>query len=107
QELARIPSHVVRTEQPWAQTVVNGVRLSDEERPRTRVMLVDSRGLVIADSTQRGILRDKFEIQGSGRIGNYVDGSGHFVGWALTPGYETYTGLGWRGVLVQKPSGQR
>ena len=90
-----------------AQTVVDGVRLSDEERPRTRVMLIDSRGLVIADSAKKGILREKYKIQGSGKVGNYVDSSGNFVGWALTPGYETYSGLGWRGVLVQKPAGMR
>ena len=28
---------------------------------------------------------------------------GTMVGWALTPGYETYAGLGWYGVIVQRP----
>jgi hypothetical protein len=34
-------------------------------------------------------------------MGSYADGE-VTVGYALTPGYETYTGLGWYGCLVQR-----
>ena len=36
-----------------------------------------------------------------GERGYYVDGLGNTVGYALTPGYETYEGLGWYGVILQ------
>lgn len=36
--------------------------------------------------------------------GSYAEDGGDLVGYALTPGYETYRGLGWYGVIVQKPS---
>lgn len=35
-------------------------------------------------------------------MGNYADKGGCVVGFALTPGYETYKGLGWYGVVEQK-----
>jgi hypothetical protein len=35
-------------------------------------------------------------------MGNYADNHGSVVGFALTPGYETYKGLGWYGVVEQK-----
>jgi hypothetical protein len=34
-------------------------------------------------------------------MGSYADGD-VTVGYALTPGYETYAGLGWYGCLVQR-----
>jgi hypothetical protein len=36
-------------------------------------------------------------------MGYYTDSDGHTVGYSLTPGYETYEGLGWYGVIEQKP----
>ena len=33
-------------------------------------------------------------------MGSYADGD-RTIGYALTPGYETYAGLGWYGCLVQ------
>jgi hypothetical protein len=36
--------------------------------------------------------------------GYYSDSTGSQIGYALTPGYETYQGLGWYGVLIQKPA---
>ena len=34
-------------------------------------------------------------------MGTYEDKNGNIVGFALTPGYETYQGLGWYGALFQ------
>jgi hypothetical protein len=89
--------------QPQADAVVKGVRLSEEEQGRTRCLLVDARHRVIAASDARGVLTESFPlaISGSSRDGHYVDSQGAMVGFALTPGYETYRGLGWYGVIVQ------
>ncbi len=37
------------------------------------------------------------------KAGFYTLTSGTKIGFSLTPGYETYKGLGWYGVIVQKP----
>jgi len=43
---------------PQAEAVVKGVRLSQDEKTRTRVMLIDARNRVIAASDQRGVLEE-------------------------------------------------
>jgi len=49
------------------------------------------------------VLDEIFPLQTEGKtIGHSMDASGTVVGFALTPGYETYRGLGWYGVLVQR-----
>ena len=66
-----------------------------------RVMLLDSSFRVIASSDGRGILEERYPLKlaGSGS-GSYRDPSGALVGFHLTPGYETYRGLGWYGVIA-------
>lgn len=90
---------------PQAESVVNGVRLNENERSRTRCLLVDGQHRVIAASDGRGILTENLglSIKAHARDGHYVDGKGAMIGFALTPGYETYRGLGWYGVMVQLP----
>jgi hypothetical protein len=84
-----------------SEAVVKGVRLTEEERAVTRCLLVDARHRVIAASDGQGLF-EPYSIQtDSGSMGSYVDSSGNLVGFALTPGYETYAGLGWYGVVVQ------
>jgi hypothetical protein len=88
---------------PQAQTVVDGVRLTTEERARTRVMLLDAAHRVLAASDHRGVLSEVFPLQPGARSrGSYQDGAGNAVSFALTPGYETYRGLGWYGCIVTK-----
>jgi hypothetical protein len=89
--------------QAQATGVVGGVRLSDEERSRTRCLLLDARHRVIAASDGQGVLTEifPFAANGGARDGHYLDADGAMVGFALTPGYETYRGLGWYGVIVQ------
>lgn len=90
--------------QPQAQAVVDGVRLNDEERRRSRCLLVDSNFRVIASSDGQGVLREVIQLQDTSEpIGYYTDAENKVVGYALTPGYETYAGLGWRGVIIQDP----
>jgi len=90
--------------EPQASAVVQGVRLSDEERPRTRCLLLDAGGRVLAASDGRGILTETVSLPADGRpMGHRQDADGTLTAWALTPGYETYEGLGWSGVLIHSP----
>jgi len=89
--------------EPQAQTIVDSIRLSPEERAHTRAMLIDSRGTIIAASDQQGILSEAITLRAEGRdIGSYEDNDKTVTGFALTPGYETYRGLGWYGVITQR-----
>lgn len=88
--------------QPQAQAVLDGVRLSDEERVRSRILLLDQNHRILAASDGVGVLDTTFQLKiDQGAMGSYSEG-GKTVGYARTPGYETYAGLGWYGCLVQK-----
>jgi hypothetical protein len=90
---------------PQAETVVKGARLSQEEWGRTRCMIVDSSFRVIAASDGKGILEERVRLQTEGKSsGSYRTGDGTIVSFAATPGYETYRGLGWYGVICQRPA---
>ncbi|MEQ9331314.1 methyl-accepting chemotaxis protein [Thalassobaculum sp.] len=87
---------------PQADAIVRGVRLSEAERARTRVMLVDARNRVIAGTGTGLAAGETFDLKTDGRAsGTYRLAGGGTVGFHRTPGYETYAGLGWYGVLVQ------
>lgn len=89
---------------PQAGAVVKGVRLREEEWTRTRCMIVDSAFRVIAASDGQDLLTERFRLQVDGRqTGSYQAGDGTIVSFAATPGYETYHGLGWHGLICQKP----
>jgi hypothetical protein len=90
--------------EPQARAVVEGVRLAPEERDRSRVLLLDAAHRVIAASDGRGLLEERFPLQPNGAMGSYEDGE-TVVGYALTPGYETYRGLGWYACIVQRLTG--
>jgi hypothetical protein len=83
--------------------VVHSIRLKEAEKEITRALLIDHNYRVIAASDGAGILKETLPLETEGKTaGNYVDKNGCYVGFALTPGYETYEGLGWYGVLIQK-----
>lgn len=85
--------------EPQASTVVTGVGLTDEERSLARVMVLDAQHRVIASSDGKGLLREAYPLRRAGQTaGYYIDGD-KTIGFALTPGYETYKGLGWYGVV--------
>jgi Methyl-accepting chemotaxis protein (MCP) signalling domain len=87
---------------PQVSAVVNGVRLSDEDRKRTRCMIVDSAFRVIASSDAKDILNEQFRLVTEGKTsGFYRVSDGRTVSFAATPGYESYRGLGWYGVVIQ------
>jgi len=89
--------------EPQARAIVEGVRVSDAERDTTRVMLIDADNPVIASSDGSGILSKRLSLQTSdGRSGHYRDSDGTTIAFHATPGYETYAGLGWYGVIAQR-----
>jgi hypothetical protein len=84
--------------------VVQGVRLTDDERARTRALILDSKHRVIASSDGKGVLSETVRLRPSSTPSfYYTDDQGRLVAAALTPGYETYKGLGWFGCIVQEP----
>ena len=90
---------------PQAGAVCRGVRLTEEERHRTRVLLCDGGGLVLSASDGAGELTERLPVAFAGRksgLERLADGT--LIAFHLTPGYETYRGLGWYGVIVQAPS---
>jgi hypothetical protein len=89
--------------EPQAAAVVNGVRLEDGDKKRTRCLLVDRRHRVLAASDGRGVLTETLALRTDGAsIGHYHELNGRLVAFALTPGYETYQGQGWYGVIIQE-----
>lgn len=89
---------------PQAGTIVRELRLSQDEWARTQAFLVDAQHRVIACSDGPLRLGDTLDLRTGGRDqGYYTTETGSVVGFSLTPGYETYRGLGWYGALVQVP----
>ena len=82
-----------------ARSIVEGIRVDDD---KARALLLDSKFRVIASSDGRGLLTERLPLELNGsRSGVYKDRSGSQVAFHLTPGYETYKGLGWFGVIVR------
>ncbi|ACT58807.1 methyl-accepting chemotaxis protein [Hirschia baltica] len=89
--------------EPQAASIVNGIRLTNEEADRTSVLLIDAQDRIIASSDPKRRLGETFDLSLTDpEAGFYTSKSGETVGYHLTPGYETYAGLGWRGVIVQR-----
>ncbi len=85
--------------EPQARAIVQGVRVGADDK--ARVLLVDSNFRVIAASDGQGLLAERVPLSLDGRrSGFYHDRSGALVAFHATPGYETYKGLGWFGVIV-------
>ena len=87
--------------EPQARAIVKGVRVDAAER----VLLVDSNFRVIAASDGKGLLSERVPLLlEDRRSGFYRDRSGALVAFSATPGYETYRGLGWFGVIIGAPA---
>jgi hypothetical protein len=87
---------------PQAQAVVDGVRLTEGERLRSRVLILDQDHRILAASDGQGVLTDTVQLDvSSGPMSSYTK-EGLTTGYALTPGYETYKGLGWYGCVQQR-----
>ena len=91
--------------EPQARAIVEGIRINPADRDRTRVLLVDADRRVIAASDRKGLLSERVALNNAGRDnGFYQDADGTTVAFHHTPGYETYRGLGWYGVILQRPA---
>ena len=88
--------------EPQARDIVQGVALSEAERMETRVMLLNAKHQVIAASDKVCSLAETYPLKPTGPQGFYKTGTG-LVSYALTPGYETYKGLGWYGCIENRP----
>lgn len=89
--------------EPQARAIVEGVRIAPAERAATRVLLVDAGQRVIASSDGAGLLSERLSLPLKGRAEGYDHlPDGGFVAWHATPGYETYRGLGWYGVILRR-----
>lgn len=89
--------------EPQAQAIVDGVRISEAERARTRVLLIDARQRVIAASDRQGVLSETVPAAVIGPTSGFGrDAQGRLWAHHRTPGFETYAGLGWHGVIVQQ-----
>jgi len=84
--------------EPQARDIVQGVALSNEEKKDTRVMLVNSKSQVIATSDKPCLLNEKYSFAPTDKQGYYSNGD-RMISYALTPGYETYQGMGWYGCI--------
>ena len=89
---------------PQSQTVVDGVRISGEAKARSRALLVDSKGLVLAASDRQGVLAEVIHFGSGKEVSGFGEKPGGvMIAFHRTPGYETYRGLGWYGVIIQRP----
>lgn len=86
---------------PQAASVLRGVRLQPHESATTRALLVDRHGRVLAASDGQGALAETIPIPPQAGASGVFEAGGHLFAHHATTGYETYRGLGWRGVLVQ------
>ncbi len=90
--------------EPQARAVIEGVRLSPDEAARSRVLLVDARGRVLSSSDRRGEFVETVPLDTRHRRSAVEHGEdGSTTAFHLTPGYETYRGMEWAGVILQKP----
>ncbi|MBA1274346.1 methyl-accepting chemotaxis protein [Stutzerimonas azotifigens] len=89
--------------QNQANAVIKGVRLSDEERPRSRCMLIDADHRLIASSDPKATLGEpvRIEVAHEQASGYRKVTEQQIQAYALTPGFETYPGMGWYGVIEQ------
>lgn len=100
--------------EPQAQNIVDAVGLSDEEREHSRVMLLDAGHRIIADTHGKMLMATYPLKLGDEPRGYYFEAareqtsqSQKLIAFAQTPGYETYQGLGWLGVIehtMSRPS---
>ncbi|MCT2398103.1 methyl-accepting chemotaxis protein [Novosphingobium mangrovi (ex Huang et al. 2023)] len=83
--------------EPQARAIVDGISLSREERACSKVMLLDSRFRVIA-SNEPQAFGQPYALDPRDEWGHTVRND-KIVAYGLTPGYETYRGLGWFGCI--------
>ena len=89
---------------PQAAAILDGIGLSLAERATSRLMLLDAGHRIIAASDGEGICTDIYPLMPDKRDSGYYQRDGKLVAFAVTPGYETYRGLGWLGCIESEMS---
>jgi hypothetical protein len=84
---------------PQAAAIVDGVHASATESDGTRVLLLDQNRRVIAASDGAGLLEQRYGLAMDGGTKGHYRAGDRLIAYALTPGYETYRGLGWYGCI--------
>jgi hypothetical protein len=84
--------------EPQAGAIVRNVALSEAERQNARVMILNAANRVIATS-DGGLLGERFDLRTNQQEHGYYRDGDKLVSFSLTPGYETYAGLGWHGCI--------
>ncbi|MGP9791350.1 methyl-accepting chemotaxis protein [Roseinatronobacter sp. NSM] len=97
---------VMATSFDWeaqARAIVGALRMDDSmARRNTRALLVDRHARVIASSDGTGFLSEKVVIpDGMDPKSGYFVANNKLVCYHTTEGFETYRGLGWKGVVIQ------
>ncbi|WP_338110331.1 methyl-accepting chemotaxis protein [Rhizobium quercicola] len=92
----------------WAnqgQSIVHKeANIASADVERTTVLLLDGQGMVIAASRPALVYTSFALTPPDGmRRGSYYMSDGTLVAFAPTLGYEDYDGLGWCGVVIQRP----
>jgi hypothetical protein len=110
-ELAGKPVGVLGILFNWdalAQTIVHATPLPAAEKPLTRVCIVDSKGLIIADTAGQQLeanldlpRRDELFRSKKTAVMEQMRGKQYCIAHAKSPGYETYA-TGWHSVIVQQ-----
>jgi hypothetical protein len=85
--------------EPQAQAVVRNIALTEEERRACRVMLLNADHQVIASSDGKGLLTERYPLKVADQERGFYRQGKSLISYALTPGYETYAGLGWYGCI--------
>ncbi len=84
---------------PQASAILDGIGLSPAERTTSRLMLLDANHRIIAASDGEGVCTEFYPLQPDARDSGYYQQDGKLIAFAVTPGYETYRGLGWLGCI--------
>jgi hypothetical protein len=84
---------------PQSAAIVKGVGLTESEKATTRVMILDKAHKVLAASDDAGLLSEVFPLHAGTEERFYIT-DGKLTGFAPTPGYQSYRGLGWYGVVT-------
>ena len=90
----------------WQQSVdiVKNVAFDRSDRDRVRTVYFNNKGIVIASSDDKGVLKENMSeyasvqmaLQGKkGYRRETINDEDYMISFAATPGYETYEGLGW------------
>lgn len=100
------PIGIIATSFDWqeqARSVVQGVRIDEQmSKAGARVMILDRHDHVIASSDEHASLNETFPIRRitGKKFGHYSE-NGQLIGFHETLGFETYEGLGWKGVVTR------